>query len=392
MFKRIFLIVIDSVGCGEAPDAKEFGDEGANTIKHISEAANGIHLPMMEKLGYGHLTEIKGVKPVPKPIGFYTKMAEISNGKDTMTGHWELMGLKIVTPFITFTDTGFPSELLDELSRRTGRNIVGNKAASGTEIIEEYGEHQIKTGDLIVYTSADSVLQIAAHEKYVGLDELYEACEIARELTMKEEWMVGRIIARPFVGEKKGEFQRTSNRHDYALKPFEDTSLVHLKNAGYTVSAFGKIEDIYDGEGITESQKQKSNKHGMENFIAYTKTDFEGLAYLNLVDFDALYGHRRDPIGYKNALEEFDQQLTELIEVLDQDDLLIITADHGNDPTFEGSDHTREYVPLLAYNKRLLGGPIEIRETFADIGRTITENFQTKHATYGTSFLDDLKV
>jgi phosphopentomutase len=391
MFKRVFLIVIDSVGCGASPDAKEFGDEGANTIKHISEAAGGIHLPTMEQLGYGHLTEIKGVSPIEKPIGYYTKMAEISNGKDTMTGHWELMGLKIETPFITFTETGFPKELLDELSKRTGRNIVGNKAASGTDIIEEYGEHQIKTGDLIVYTSADSVLQIAAHEKYVGLDELYKACEIARELTRKEEWMVGRIIARPFIGEKKGEFTRTSNRHDYALKPYEDTSLAYLKNAGYTVSAFGKIKDIYDGEGITESQSQKSNKHGMENYIEFAKTDFEGLAYLNLVDFDALYGHRRNPIGYKDALEEFDGQLRELMDVLKKDDLLMITADHGNDPTFAGTDHTREYVPLLAYNKELSGGELPIRKTFADIGRTITDNFKTKHATYGTSFLDDLK-
>lgn len=390
MFKRVFLIVIDSVGCGALPDAKEFGDEGANTIKHISEAGNGIHLPTMEQLGYGHLTEIQGVAPISKPIGFYTKMAEISNGKDTMTGHWELMGLKIETPFITFTETGFPKELLDELSRQTGRNIVGNKAASGTDIIEEYGEHQIKTGDLIVYTSADSVLQIAAHEEHVGLDDLYKACEIARKLTMKEEWMVGRIIARPFIGEKKGEFTRTSNRHDYALKPYEDTALVHLENAGYTVSAFGKIEDIYDGEGITESQKQKSNKHGMENFIDYAKKDFKGLAYINLVDFDALYGHRRNPIGYKEALEEFDGQLKELMDFLREDDLLMVTADHGNDPTFDGTDHTREYVPLLAYNKRLAGGELPIRETFADIGRTLTENFKTKHATYGTSFLDKL--
>ena len=391
MFKRVFLIVIDSVGCGALPDAKEFGDEGANTIKHISEAANGIHLPTMESLGYGHLTDIQGVEPIKKPVGYYAKMAEISNGKDTMTGHWELMGLKIETPFITFTETGFPDELLDELSRRTGRNIVGNKAASGTDIIEEYGEHQIETGDLIVYTSADSVLQIAAHEKYVGLEELYEACEIARELTMKEEWMVGRVIARPFIGEKKGEFTRTSNRHDYALKPFEDTSLVYLKNAGYTVSAFGKIKDIYDGEGITESQKQKSNKHGMENYIEFAKTDFEGLAYLNLVDFDALYGHRRNPIGYKDALEEFDGQLAELMDHLEDDDLLIVTADHGNDPTHEGTDHTREYVPLLVFNKNLSGGPLEDRESFADIGRTLTENFKTKHARYGKSFLKELK-
>jgi len=391
MFKRVFLIVIDSVGCGELEDAHLFGDVGSNTIKHISEAANGIHLPNMEKLGYGHLTEIKGVAPLANPIGNYTKMKEISNGKDTMTGHWELMGLKIVKPFNTFTDTGFPQELIDELSEKTGRNIVANCAASGTAILDEWGEHQIATGDLIVYTSADSVLQIAAHEEAVGLDELYKACEIAREMTREGEWKLGRIIARPYVGDKKGNFSRTANRHDYALKPFEDTALVYLKEAGYDVVSFGKIKDIYDGEGITEAYKQVSNKHGMENFIEYSDKDFNGLAYLNLVDFDALYGHRRNPIGYKDALKEFDGQLGDLMAKMNDDDLIMITADHGNDPTYKGTDHTREYVPMLAYSPSLKGGSIEVRESFADIGATISDNFKVKQASYGKSFLKELK-
>jgi len=391
MYKRVFLIVIDSVGCGELPDAKAFGDEGANTIKHIGEAAGPIYLPHMEQLGYGHITEINGVKPVDTVIGYHTKMNEISNGKDTMTGHWELMGLKIVDPFITFTETGFPKELIDLLEEKTGRKIVGNKSSSGTVILDEYGEHQLETGDLIVYTSADSVLQIAAHEEKIGLDELYKACEIARELTMREEWKVGRVIARPFLGDKKGSFLRTPNRHDYALKPFAKTALVHLKENGFDVVGFGKINDIYDSEGITETYKQKSNHHGMENFINYMDKDFTGLAYLNLVDFDALYGHRRNPKGYKEALEEFDIQLGDLMNKMNDDDLLIITADHGNDPTFPGSDHTREYVPMLAYNKKLKGGKLPILESFADIGATISDNFDVPKAEYGESFLKDLK-
>lgn len=391
MFKRVFLIVIDSVGCGELEDSHLFGDKGANTIKHISEAAGGITLPNMEKLGYGHLTEINGVSPIESPIGNYTKMKEISNGKDTMTGHWEIMGLKIVKPFNTFTDTGFPQELIQELEEKTGRKIVGNVSASGTEIIKDFGEHQLETGDLIVYTSADSVLQIAAHEEKIGLDNLYKYCEIAREMTLEGDWKLGRIIARPFVGTSKENFTRTANRHDYALKPFEDTSLVHLKDAGFDVVSFGKIKDIYDGEGITDAYKQVSNKDGMEKFIKFADTDFNGLAYLNLVDFDALYGHRRNPVGYRDCLEEFDGQLGELMTKLNDDDLLMITADHGNDPTFPGTDHTREYVPLLAYSPSLKGGALEVRETFADIGRTITENFKTKHAKYGVSFLNELK-
>lgn len=391
MYKRIFTIVIDSVGCGALPDSENFGDkETVNTIGNISKAAGPLHVPNMEKLGLGHLTDIKGVEPVSNPIGGYGKMNEISNGKDTMTGHWELMGLKIVEPFITFTETGFPQEFIDVFVEKTGRNIVGNKSASGTEIIEEFGEHQIETGDWIVYTSADSVFQIAANEEIIPLEELYEACEIARELLMKPEWRVGRVIARPFVGKQKGAFTRTANRHDYALKPYNDTVLVYLKEKGLTVSSFGKINDIYDTEGITESHKHKSNHHGMENFIKFADTDFEGLAYINLVDFDALYGHRRNPEGYKRALEEFDQQLGELIPKLKEDDLLIITADHGNDPTYKGSDHTREYVPLLTYNTKKLGVSLGIRGTFADVGATIADNFKVTMPKYGTSFLNDV--
>jgi phosphopentomutase len=391
MYKRIFLIVIDSVGVGEMPDAKDYGDEGANTIRNISLATNGIHLPTMETLGYGNLTDIKGVKPTQQPLGYYTKMAEMSVGKDTMTGHWELMGLKIETPFQTFTDTGFPDSLIKELEERTGRKIVGNKASSGTVILDELGEHQLETGDLIVYTSADSVLQIAAHEEKIGLDELYEACEIARELTRKDEYKIGRVIARPFIGNKKGEFKRTANRHDYALKPYGQTTLNFLEDAGKDVIAFGKISDIYDGEGITESIRQSSNKEGMENYIEYAQKPFNGLAYLNLVDFDALYGHRRNPEGYKDAMEEFDGQLKELMTHIEDDDLLMVTADHGNDPTHEGTDHTREYVPLLVYNPRLKGGELAMRKTFADIGATVSENFKVKQTEHGTSFLKHLK-
>ena len=391
MYKRIFLIVIDSVGIGEMQDAKEYGDEGANTLKNISLATNGLNLPTMARLGLGNISEIKGVHPTENPEAVYTKMAEMSVGKDTMTGHWELMGLNIQTPFQTFTERGFPESLIKELSERTGRNIVGNKAASGTEILDEYGLHQLETGDLIVYTSADSVLQIAAHEEKVGLDTLYEACEIARELTMQDEYKVGRVIARPFIGTEVGAFKRTPNRHDYALKPFGKTTLDFLKEAGYSVKAFGKISDIFDGEGITSSKKQATNEEGMENFIASIKDSFEGLAFLNLVDFDALYGHRRDPKGYKKALESFDQQLAIFIEHMKEDDLVIITADHGNDPTHHGTDHTREYVPMLAYSKGIKAQEIPIRQTFADIGATISDNFKVSQTKYGTSFLNTLK-
>jgi len=390
MFDRIFLIIADSVGVGAMEDAHEYGDEGANTLQNIAKSQNGIHLPRMERLGLGHLTPVQGVRAVDSPAGRHTRMKELSVGKDTMTGHWELMGLKVTTPFLTFTDTGFPAELIQALEERTGRNIVGNKAASGTEILDELGEHQLATGDLIVYTSADSVLQIAAHEEKVGLEALYEACEIARELTMDERFKVGRVIARPFVGDGKGRFQRTANRRDYALKPYAPTVLNHLQDAGLLVAGFGKIEDIYAGEGITESIKQKDNDEGMDNIISYADKDFRGLAYLNLVDFDAKYGHRRDAAGYKEALEAFDAKLAPLMDKLGEKDLLVITADHGNDPTHTGTDHTREYVPLLMYSPALAGGALAERETFADVGATVADNFGVKMPPYGTSILPEL--
>ncbi len=391
MYKRVFLIVIDSVGIGAMPDAASYGDEGTNTIVNIAKSQGGIHLPNMAKLGYGHLADIPGVDKHEPVEGLYTKMAEKSVGKDTMTGHWEMMGMYITEPFQTFTENGFPDALIKELEAKTGRKIVGNKAASGTDILDELGEHQLETGDLIVYTSADSVLQIAAHEEKIGLDELYQACEIARELTLQEEYKVGRVIARPFLGDKKGSFERTANRHDYALKPYEKTTLNYLKEADYDVVGFGKISDIYDGEGITKSIKQADNDEGMKNYTEFATQSFHGLAYLNLVDFDAKYGHRRDPKGYKEAMEAFDAQLPALIEKLGEDDLLMITADHGNDPTHVGTDHTREYVPLLIYNKNLNGGHIPERRTFADVGATISDNFKVKFPSNGTSFLKHIK-
>ena len=337
-FKRVFLIVLDSVGIGEAPDAAEFGDVGADTLGHIAEHRKGLQMPTMGKLGLSNIREIKGINKADKPLAHFTKMQEKSNGKDTMTGHWELMGLYIENPFQTFEK--FPDELINAIEQKSGRKIVGNKPASGTEIIKELGEHHMRTGDLIVYTSADSVLQIAAHEEIVPIDELYRICEIARELTRDEKYLIGRVIARPFVGEP-GAFERTSNRHDYALKPFGYTVMNALKDGGFDCIAIGKISDIYDGEGVTESIRTKDNDDGMEKFIQSMEKDFHGLNFINLVDFDAKYGHRRDPDGYAEALEKFDQRLPEVLEALKDDDLLIISADHGNDPTFHGTDHTR---------------------------------------------------
>ncbi|WP_426004372.1 phosphopentomutase [Bacillus sp. DWP3-1] len=389
-YKRIFLVVMDSVGIGEAPDASEFNDVGADTLGHIAEKMNGLHMPNMAKLGLSHIKEIKGIPADEKPLAYYGKMQEASNGKDTMTGHWEIMGLYIDTPFKVFPD-GFPDELLNELKEKTGRGIIGNKPASGTEILDELGEEHMKTGDLIVYTSADSVLQIAAHEEVVPLDELYRICEIARELTLDEKYMVGRIIARPFVGEP-GAFNRTPNRHDYALKPFDRTVMNELKDDGLDVIAIGKISDIYDGEGITSSLRTKSNMDGMDKLVDTLKTDFTGLSFLNLVDFDALYGHRRDPEGYGKALEEFDARLPEVFDLLKEDDLLVITADHGNDPVHHGTDHTREYVPLIAYSKKHQGAnELPTAKTFADLGATVADNFKSAMPKYGTSFLSKLK-
>ena len=391
-FKRIFTVVIDSMGVGEEERSKEFNDIGVDTLGHLSAAVEHFSIPNMQKLGFANLHKICHVEPVKEPMGYYTKLKEISNGKDTMTGHWEMMGLNIQTPFKTFTDTGFPKELIDELISQTGHNIVGNISASGTEIMDQYGEHHIKTKDMIVYTSADSVLQICAHENYFGLDELYRCCKIARELTMKDEWKVGRVIARPFVGEKKGEFKRTSNRHDYALKPFGKTVLNSLKDEGYDVISVGKINDIFDTEGITKAVKSNSSVHGMEQTIEFAKEDFTGLCFTNLVDFDALWGHRRNPQGYAEELEKFDVLLGELMKELKEDDLLILTADHGNDPTYTGSDHTRELVPFVCYSPSFKGhGLMPMGDSFASIGKTIADNFGVEQPEIGISYLGLLK-
>jgi len=388
-YKRVFLIVMDSVGIGEAPDAAEFNDAGADTLGHIAEKMNGLNMPNMAKLGLGNIREIKGIPKAERPLAFYTKMKEASAGKDTMTGHWEIMGLHIDTPFQVFPE-GFPDELIREIERRTGRKVIGNKPASGTAIIEELGKEHMETGALIVYTSADSVLQIAAHEEIVPLEELYKICEICRELTLDEKYRVGRVIARPFVG-TPGHFVRTANRHDYALKPFSRTVMNELKDAGFEVIAIGKISDIYDGEGVTKHMRTVSNMDGMDKLLQSMDMEFTGLSFLNLVDFDALYGHRRDPIGYGKALEEFDARLPEVFAKLRDDDLLIITADHGNDPVHHGTDHTREYVPLLVYAKTMKEGrELPLRETFADVGATIADNFGVKLPRYGKSFLQEI--
>lgn len=392
-YNRIFTIVIDSLGVGALDDASAYGDAGTDTLGHISQNVDEFKIPNLQKLGVANLHELKQVAPVEKPLAYYTKLKEASTGKDTMTGHWEMMGLHITKPFQTFTETGFPKELLDELSARTGRVIIGNKSASGTEILDELAEEEIATGHMIVYTSADSVLQICGNEETFGLEELYRCCEIAREITMKDEWKVGRVIARPYVGKKKGEFKRTSNRHDYALKPYGRMALNALKDAGYDVISVGKIFDIFDGEGLTESNKSKSSVHGMEQTIEIAKRDFKGLCFVNLVDFDALWGHRRNVTGYANELEKFDEKLGELLGLLREDDLLIITADHGNDPTHTGTDHTREKVPFLAYSPSMKGhGKLEETQTFAVIGATIADNFgvEMPEGTIGSSLLAQL--
>lgn len=389
-FKRIHLVVMDSVGIGEAPDAADFGDFGVDTLGHIASERGGLHMPNMAALGLSNIREIEGVPVAEKPLAYYGKMQEASLGKDTMTGHWEIMGLYIDTPFRVF-ENGFPQELISQIEQKTGRKVIGNKPASGTEIIDELGEEHVKTGALIVYTSADSVLQIAAHEDVVPLKELYEICEYCREITLDDPYMLGRIIARPFVGEP-GSFKRTPNRHDYALKPFGRTVMNELKDGGLEVIAIGKINDIYDGEGVTRSIRTESNMDGMDKLVRVLEESFTGISFLNLVDFDALYGHRRDPQGYGDALEQYDGRLPEVFERMTDDDLLIITADHGNDPTYKGTDHTREYVPLLVYSPRFTDGEaLPLRQTFADVGATIAENFGVKLPEHGSSFLGALK-
>ncbi len=393
-FNRVFVIVLDSLGIGPMADSARFDDAGADTLGHISETVEHLDIPNLQRLGLANLKALKQVKPAEHPEGYFMAMNEASNVKDTMTGHWEMMGIRTDKPFITFTEHGFPKELIDELEKRCGRKIIGNKAASGTEILEELGEQEVNEGKLIVYTSADSVLQICGNEETMGLETLYHYCEIARELTMRDEWRVGRVIARPYVGKKRGEFKRTSNRHDYALKPTGLTALNALKDAGYDVISVGKINDIFVGEGITESNHSDSSVHGMQQTIDIAKRDFKGLCFTNLVDFDALWGHRRNPVGYGEEIEKFDKKLGELLPLLREDDLLILTADHGNDPTYKGTDHTREQVPFIAYSPSdTESGKLDTSDTFAVIGATIADNFGVRmpEGTIGTSMLDQIK-
>ncbi|WP_134698888.1 phosphopentomutase [Ammoniphilus sp. YIM 78166] len=390
MFDRIFLIVLDSVGIGELPDAPKFGDKGAHTLRHIAEKMGGLKVPNMESMGLANIDPIPHLQPQVTASSFYGKMAEVSVGKDTSTGHWELMGLKISTPFNTYPE-GFPQDLIEAFTKQIGRGVIGNKPASGTEILDELGEQHMQTGDVIVYTSADSVFQIAAHEDVVPLDELYKICEAARSLTMEEsDYPVLRVIARPFVG-KPGQFERTANRKDYSLKPPAPTVMNTLVEAGLDSIAVGKIADIYAGEGVSDSIKTKDNMDGVDQLLGVMDRSFKGLTFLNLVDFDAKFGHRRDPLGYGRALEEFDARLPEIKSKLRETDLLILTADHGNDPVHHGTDHTREYVPLLVYYPGLSKGEdLGVRETFADVGATVAENFGVKSPPIGKSFLSNL--
>ena len=393
MFKRVFLIVMDSLGVGAMADADKFHDEGANTFVHVSERCNGLNIPTLNMLGLHDINaDIIGTKKVSHVNSYVCALNEESNGKDTMTGHWEMMGVLTTKPFKTFTDTGFPQELIDELEEKTGKKYIGNIAASGTEIIKQLGERTLKTGEIILYTSADSVLQLAANEAVVSVPELYHLCEVARELCMKEEYKVGRVIARPFIGTNKDNFTRTPRRHDYALSPSSYTYMETMKDHGYDVICVGKINDIFNGVGVTKTFKTVSNHNGMEITQEIAKEDFKGLCFVNLVEFDSEYGHRRNPLGYGKCIEEFDKDLGDLLKLLKDDDLLIVTADHGNDPTMPGSDHTREKVPFIAYSKSFKNGRrIDDRNSFADIGRTIIENFKLEKKDFQIgSIIDEL--
>lgn len=377
-YKRIFLIVCDSLGIGYDPKQKEYGDEGANTYLHISQKMNGLNIPTINSLGINDLqNDILGTSKVNHPHSYVTTCLEASNGKDTMTGHWEMMGIYTSKPFKTFTDTGFPKELISELESKFKRKIIGNKAASGTEIIKELGEQQIKDGSLIVYTSSDSVLQIAANTNYIPLEELYKDCEIAREICNRPEYRLGRIIARPYIGDSPLNFKRTADRYDYALKPPFKTAMDILKDNGYMTSCVGKIANIFDQQGVTKTVHTVSDEDGMQITTKYAlEDDFTGLCFVNLVEFDSEYGHRRNPLGYGKHIEDFDKWLKVFIDSMKEDDLLMVTADHGNDPTWHGTDHTRERVPLLIYSKKITDGrEIPQRHSFADMGETILDNF-----------------
>ncbi len=386
---RVIWMVIDSVGVGALKDSEQFGDIDVNTLGNIVKNHKDIKIPNMIKLGMGNIQGIDYLQKETNPIGSFGKCDELSCGKDTTTGHWEMTGVVVDKPFKTFPD-GFTKEIIDEFEKRTGRKVVGNKPASGTAILDEYGMHQIETGDVIVYTSADSVFQIAANEEIIPLDELYKMCEIAREIMMDDN-AVARVIARPYIGKKVGEFERTSNRRDYSLNPFEDTVLDIIKNSNLDVIGVGKIEDIFNGQGITEAVHTKDNMHGVDETIRYIKEDNNGLIFTNLVDFDSKFGHRRNSLGYKEALEEFDSRIPEIISSMKEDDILIINADHGNDPTYKGTDHTREYIPLLVYGKNIKSGvDLGIRKSFADIGATVADILDVKLPKHGESFKNQI--
>jgi phosphopentomutase len=386
---RVILIIMDSLGVGALPDAERFGDVGVNTLNNIAKNVSSFKIPNLVNLGIGNLEGVTDIESSNQVLGAYGRSMEVSNGKDTTMGHWEIAGLNISEPFNTYPD-GFPEEIIKPFEEKTGRKVLCNKPASGTVVIEEYGQQHVETGDLIVYTSADSVFQIAAHEEVVPIETLYEYCEIAREMLMGKH-QVARVIARPFIGQA-GSFERTANRHDYSLKPFDKTVLDILKEAGKDVIAVGKIVDIFDGEGITESVHTKSNMDGVDQTLRYMKEDNDGLIFTNLVDFDAKFGHRRNIEGYRDAIEEFDARLPEIIAAMKDDDILMLSADHGNDPSHVGTDHTREYIPILVYGKGIKSNTnMGTRETFADIAATIADVLQVKAPINGKSFYDIIK-
>lgn len=386
--KRVILIVLDSVGIGEMPDSKLYGDEGSNTLGNIAENIGRLNVPNLEQLGLGNIMPINGIEKINEPIGNYGKCAERSKGKDTVTGHWEISGIVLEKPLRTYPQ-GFPKEIIEEFENRIGRKVIGNKVASGTEIIKEMGEEHIKTGYPIVYTSADSVFQIAAHEDVISVSELYDMCKIARKMFTGEN-IIGRIIARPFTG-SNGNYTRTSNRKDFALDPFGKTMLDYIKEQNLNVMAVGKISDIFNGRGITEDVHIKNNSEGIDKTIEYMKKDKKGLIFTNLVDFDMLYGHRNDIKGYAKAIMEFDKRLPEMVNIMKDEDVLIITADHGCDPTTLSTDHSREYVPIIVYGKAIKSSiDIGIRNSFCDIGKSILDIFNIENALQGESFKDKL--
>lgn len=394
-YKRVFAIALDSIGIGEAPDAAKFDDVGADTLGHIGRFFNGaLKLPNMQRLGLGNIRAddpIDGVPPIADPIGAYGKMTITSWGNDSLDGHWEMMCLPVRFTMATFPD-GFPQSIVDALEKFSGRKVIVNKPYSGTEVIRDYGEHQMATGDLILYTSGDSVLQIAAHEDVIPLDELYRICAYARTLINGPDIVMGRVIARPYVGPDKDHFTRTSNRHDYGLEPVAKTVLDYLHEAGYDVLAVGKTNDIFSGHGIDRGWRNKSNMDGMDHVDEAMGIDFTGLCFANLVDFDAMYGHRRNAQGDGDALMDFDRRLGTVLDAMKEDDLLMITADHGNDPTYKGTDHTREFVPILAYSPSMAhpGTDLGVRKTASDMGATILDNFNVEGNGEGTSFLPQI--